>query len=85
MGMYRYYKKNVTFNEPLVLNSLNVPNRYIFNCERASKVESGGNSWFFDEFGPFLVFIPCLTEKIGKFQLVTSKFSALSGIKSNGR
>ena len=42
-----------------------------------------GNTWLFlDELGPFLVFIPCLTEKISKFQLITSKFSAF---KSNGR
>jgi len=32
-----------------------------------------------DELDPFLVFIPCLTEKIGKFHLVTSKFSAFFG------
>ncbi len=29
--------------------------------------------------------IPCLTEKVGKFQLVTSKFSAILGVKSNER
>ena len=33
---------NVTFNDPFVLNSLNVANLYIFKCERATKVENGG-------------------------------------------
>ena len=79
--MYRYFKKIITFNEMVVLNSLNVPNQYIFKCERATKIENCGEYLvFFDELCPFLVFIPCLTEKIGKFQLVTSKFSAFLGI-----
>ena len=48
------------------------------------KLKMVGNTWFyFDELGPFLVFIPCLTEKIGEFQLAMSKFSAFSGAKSN--
>ena len=34
-----YFFLNVTFNNPFVLNALNVANRYIFKCERASKVE----------------------------------------------
>ena len=32
-----------------------------------------------------MVVIPCLTEKVGKFQRVTSKFLAFLGVKSNGR
>ena len=41
--MYHYLKKkNVTFNNPFVLNWLNVANRYIFKCERAAKAEYGG-------------------------------------------
>ena len=49
------------------------------------------NTCFFNELGPFwcfltgLVFITWLTEKIGECQLVTSKFSAFLGLKSNGR
>ena len=39
--MYCYFLKNVTFNEPFVLNLLNVANRYIFKSERAAKVENG--------------------------------------------
>ena len=56
MPMYRYFKKNVTFNNPFVLNLLNVENCYIFKCERAAKVENGGGiPGSFDELGPFLV------------------------------
>ena len=36
--MYRYFLKNVTFNDPFVFNSLNVANHYIFKFERAAKV-----------------------------------------------
>jgi len=38
--MYRDFFKNVTFNDPFVLNLLNVANRYLFKIER--KVENGG-------------------------------------------
>ena len=86
MGMYRYFTKNVTFNEPFVLFTLNISNHYIFKCESASKVENGGEYLdFFYELGPFLVFITCFTEKISKLQIVTSKFSAFLGVKRNGR
>ena len=89
--MYHYFFLNVTFNNLFVLNTWNVANRYIFKCKRAAKGENGGENMVFkNEFGPFLVFIPCWTEKIWKFQLITSKFSAfqalkVTGIKSNGR
>ena len=79
------FLKNVTFNDPFVLNSLNVPNSYIFKCKRASKVENGGeNLVFFYELGPFLVFIPCLTQKIVEFWPITLNLSAFLSIKSNG-
>jgi len=54
------------------------------SAREPQKLKMVGNTWFFYELGPFLVFIPCLTEKIGEFQLVTSKFSAFSGVKRNG-
>jgi len=45
------------------------------------KSQNGGRILgFLDELGPFCWF----TEKIGEFHLVTFKFSAFSGIKSNG-
>ena len=67
------------------MNSLNVPNRYIFKCERAAKVENGGEYlFFFDELGPFFVFIPYLTEKISKFQIVMSNFQLLQALKVTG-
>ena len=37
-----------------------------------------------DELGHFLVFIPCLTQKIGEFWPITLNLSAFLGIKSNG-
>jgi len=80
MVIYPYFKKNFTYNDPFVLNLLNVANRYIFKCERAAKVENGGNTCFFHELGPFLVFIPWFPEKICKFQLIISKFSAFLGV-----
>ena len=55
-GMYSYLK-NVTFNDPLVSNLLNVANRYIFKCLSVIKVENGGRiPGFLDELGPFMVF-----------------------------
>jgi len=39
--MYRYFFKNIIFNDLFVLNLLNVANRYIFKSERAAKVENG--------------------------------------------
>ena len=83
--MYCYFKKNVTFNDPFVLNSLNVVNRYIFKCERAAKVENGGEYLvILDELGPFWCLLPVKLKKISQFQLVTSKFSAFSGATTNG-
>ena len=52
--MYRYFKKNVTFNDPFVLNLLNVGN--IFKCQSVIKVKNGGRiPDFHDELGPVLV------------------------------
>jgi len=53
MGMYRYFWKNVTFNDLFVLNSLNVANCYIFKCQKVKN--GGGIPGFLDELGPFLV------------------------------
>jgi len=56
MRMYTLLLKNITFNNPFVLNLLNVANFYIFNCERAANVENdGGIPGFLDEFCPFWV------------------------------
>jgi len=49
-----YFFLNDKFSNPLVLNSLNVANVYIFKCVRDSKVENGGRiPGFLDELGPF--------------------------------
>ena len=66
---------NITFNNPFVLNVLNVANCYFFKCERVKKLKKLGKiPDFLDELG---------SEKIGKFLFVTLNFSAFSGINSN--
>ena len=64
-----------------VLNVLNVANCYFFKCKSVIKVKNwvGKIHSFLDELGPFWWF----AEKIGKFRLLTLKFSAFLGVKSN--
>ena len=60
--------KNFTFNDPFILNLLNVANLYIFKCQSVIKVKNGGKiPGFHDKLAHFWWF----TEKNGKFQLNT--------------
>ena len=83
--MYRFFFKNIIFNDLFVLNLLNVASRYIFKCERAAKVENGEEYLVFWMIRSFFGVCSLFNWKIGEFQLVMPKFSAFSGAKSNGR
>jgi len=60
------------------------------SAREPEKLKIVGNTWFFDELGPllmfftcFFVFVTCCTDKISEFQLITSKFSAFSCINTH--
>ena len=53
-GNVQLLKESFTFNNPFVLNSLNVANRYIFNSQSDIKVKKGRRiPGFLDEFVPY--------------------------------
>ena len=57
-----------------------------WSAREPQKLKMVGNTCFFMNYvGPFKLFITCLTEKIGKFWLITLNLSAFLGIKRNDR
>ena len=75
--MYRYFLKNVTFNDPFVLNLLNVANCYIFKCQSVIKVKNGGR------MPSFLDKLHILANRSNKSN-GSLYFSAVQYVKSNG-
>ena len=54
------------------------------SAREPQKLKMVGNTWLFDELGPFLVFIPCLLKTLANFSSFYPNFKLFGALKVTG-